>query len=318
MKRILEACGLLLCFALLGTPARAQTGSARGRVANDQGQPIVEAKVEIEFTGGLTRKYETKTNKKGEFIQVGMPPGTYKVTVNKEGYQGSFIELKINLGDPTQVPDFKLKALSAAQSQAQKAASGGGQDDVGASFKKAVELARAGQYDEAEAAYKELLAKDPSIPEVQYNLGLLYRRKKDVPAAEAAFLKAIELRPGYPAAYLELSNTYQNSGQLAKAVELMTKIAADNPGDAKLQFGLGEAAFNSGKYDEAGAAFQKAGQLDPSLPEVYYYLGTLAVTQNKVAEAVANLEKYLSMNPQNEQFVATAKGLLGALKPSKK
>jgi hypothetical protein len=42
------------------------------------------------------------------------------------------------------------------------------------------------------------------------------------------------------------------------------------------------------------------------------------VTQNKVAEAVAHLEKYLSLNPTNEQFVATAKGLLGAHKPSKK
>ena len=316
MKRILVAGGLLLCLALLGTPARAQTGAARGRVSNAQGQPIVEAKVEIEFTGGLTRKYETKTNKKGEFIQVGMPPGTYKITVNKEGYQGSFTELRISLGDPTEVPEFKLKTLSSAQKAAVAAA--GGQDEIGGSFKKAVELTRAGQYAEAEAAYKELLTKDPSIPEVHYNLGILYRQKKDVPAAEAAFLKAIELRPGYAAAYLQLSNTYQHSGQMAKAVELMTKIAADNPADAKLQFGLGEALFNSGKYDDASAAFRKAAELDPALPEVYYYLGTLAVTQNKVAEAVANLEKYLSLNPQNEQFVATAKGLLGALKPSKK
>jgi Flp pilus assembly protein TadD len=314
MKRILVAGGLLLCLALLGTPARAQTGSARGRVMTEQGQPIVEAKIEIEFTGGLTRKFETKTNKKGEFIQVGMPPGPYKITATKEGFQGSFIEVRISLGDPTEVPEFRLKTMSAGQ----KAAAGGGQDDVGASFKKAVELARAGQYDQAEAAYKELLTKDPSIPEVHYNLALVYRQKKDTPSAEAAFLKAIELRPGYAAAYLELSRTYQTTGQMAKAVELMTKVAADNPGDAKLQFGLGEACFNSGKYEEASAAFQKTAQLDPALPEVYYYLGTLAVTQNKVAEAVANLEKYLALNPQNEQFVATAKGLLGALKPSKK
>jgi tetratricopeptide (TPR) repeat protein len=316
MKRILMAGGLLLPLVLLGTPARAQTGAARGRVSNEQGQPIVEAKVDIEFTGGLTRKYETKTNKKGEFIQVGMPPGPYKITVSKEGYQGSFTELRISLGDPTEVPEFKLKTLSAAQKAA--VASSGGQDEVGAAFKKAVELARAGQFDQAEAAYKELLTKDPTIPEVHYNLALLYRQKKDVPSAEAEFQKAIELRPGYTAAYIELSSTYQNSGQMAKAVELMTKLAADNPGDAKLQFGLGEAAFNSGKYDEAGTAFRKAAELDPSRPEVYYYLGTLAVTQNKVAEAVANLEKFLSLNPQNEQFVATAKGLLGALKPSKK
>src|SRR5712692_8419920 len=103
MKRILVAGGLLLCLALLGTPARAQTGSARGRVSNEQGQPIVEAKVEIDFTGGLTRKYKT--------------------TATKEGFQGSFIEVRISLGDPTEVPEFRLKTLAAGQ----KAAGGGGQ-----------------------------------------------------------------------------------------------------------------------------------------------------------------------------------------------
>ena len=42
----------------------------------------------IEFQGGVTRKFEVKTNKKGEFMQVGMQPGSYKFTVSKEGYQG--------------------------------------------------------------------------------------------------------------------------------------------------------------------------------------------------------------------------------------
>jgi len=55
-------------------------------------------------------------------------------------------------------------------------------------------------------------------------------------------------------------------------------------------------------------------EADPTNPEVYYYLGTLAVGQNKTADAIAHLEKYLSMNPTNAQNMATAKGLLQALK----
>ncbi len=313
MKRIFWAGGLLLGLALLGTPAHAQTGAARGKVLNEQGQPIVEAKVELEYMGGVTRKFETKTNKKGEFIQVGMAPGPYKITVNKEGFQGSFSEVRVNLGDPTEVAEFRLKALTAAQ----KAATPSGQEEVTAAFKKAVELARAGQLAEAEAAYKELLDKDPNIPEVHYNLGLVYRQKKDMAAAEAAFLKAIDLRPTYTAAYLELSRTYQNNNQMAKAVELMSKAASEHADDAKLQFGLGEALYNSGKYEESKAAFQKTAQLDPTLPDTYYYFGTLALNQNKISEAVANLEKFLAMKPQNEQYVTTAQGLLAALKPKK-
>ena len=74
---------------------------------------------------------------------------------------------------------------------------------------------------------------------------------------------------------------------------------------------------NSGKADEAAAAFQKVVEIDPNYADAYYHLGTLAVGQNKIPEAIAHLEKYLSMNPPNAQNVATAQGLLQALKPKK-
>ena len=38
------------------------------------------------------------------------------------------------------------------------------------------------------------------------------------------------------------------------------------------------------------------------------------VGQGKIPEAIANLEKYLSMNPTDAQNVATAQGLLKAMK----
>ena len=106
-------------------------------------------------------------------------------------------------------------------------------------------------------------------------------------------------------------------GQADKAVELMTKAGAANEGDAKVQFNLGVFNLNSGKTEEALVAFQKVLAAEPANPEPYYYIGTILVGQNKVPDAVASLEKYLSMNPSNAQNVATAQGLLQALKPKK-
>jgi tetratricopeptide (TPR) repeat protein len=313
MKRILLAGGLLLGLALLGTPAHAQTGTARGKVLSAEGQPIAEAKVELEYLGGLTRKFETKTNKKGEFTQVGMPPGPYKITASKEGFQGSFTEVRINLGDPTEVPEFKLRTMAAAQ----KAAGGGVQDEIKAIFKKGLDLLQASKLDEAEAAFKELLAKEPGIPEAHQNLGFIYAQRKDFPAAEAEYQKALELRPGSADIMSGLARVYQDAGQPDKAFELMAKAAGDNPQDAKTQFNLGIFYLNSGKSEEAIAAFKKAEAADPSLADAQYHLGTLMVGQNKIPEAIAYLEKYLAMNPSNKQNVATAQGLLAALKPKK-
>ena len=114
MKRLFLAC---LAVAALAVPAAAQTGTARGKVLDDKGQPIEGAKVEVDFLGGVTRHFETKTNKRGEFTQVGLQPGVYKNTASKEGFQGSFIETRISVGDPTYLPDFKLANAASAANQ---------------------------------------------------------------------------------------------------------------------------------------------------------------------------------------------------------
>lgn len=310
MKRFFVVGGFLTLAALLGSEARAQTGTARGKVLDEQGQPLLEAKVLLEYQGDVNRKYETKTNKKGEFTQVGVHPGPYKITVSKEGYQGGFIEARISLGEPTYLPDFKLKTRAAAgQSASDQAAV-----ELQAAFKNAIDLTSAGKLDEAEAAYKEILATHPSIPQVHYNLGYIYTQRKDWPSAEAAYKKALEIKPDYGEASLALARVYQDSGQKDKALAVMSQAGGDDP---KVQFNLGVMHLNAAKYAEAEAAFKKAEALDSSNAEIQFHLASIALNLGKTDECIARLEKYLSMSPQNPQNAATAQGLLQALKPKK-
>ena len=309
MKRALIAAGLLLGIGLLTPPAQAQTGTARGKVLDAQGQPVADAKITLEYQGGITRKFEVKTNKKGEYMQVGMQPGPYRFTASKDGYQPVVTEFRISLGDPTEIPAFKL--LTAAQAGQQP---GSAQAELRASFQKAVELQSADKLDEAEAAYKAILEKVPDVPEVYQNLGAVYALKKDFPAAEAAFLKALELRPDSADTATQLAKLYHDNGQPEKAMEIMTKSAGANPTDAKAQFNQGIFLLNANKNEEATAAFEAAVKADPNMAEAYYRLGALMVGQGKIPEAVQHLEKYLSMNPTDAQNVATAQGLLKALK----
>ncbi len=48
MKRLFVTGGLFLALALAGSAARAQTGTARGKIMDDKGQPIADAVVTIE------------------------------------------------------------------------------------------------------------------------------------------------------------------------------------------------------------------------------------------------------------------------------
>lgn len=311
MKRAFVAAVLLVGLGLLAAPAQAQTGTARGKVLDAQGQPIADAKVLIEFKGGVTRKFEVKTNKKGEFMQVGMQPGPYHFTVSKEGFQGMTSDDRISLGDPTEIAAFKLNTVADA---AKQGPAGAEAEALRGGFQHAVQLHNAGNYDEAEAAYRAILAKTPDVAEVYQNLGSLYLTKKDYPAAETAFQKGLELRPDSSDMSTLLARVYQESGQSDKAMALIEKSAGANPGDAKAQFNRGIYLLNANKNEEAIGAFEAALKADPNTAEAYYRLGALMVGQGKIPEAITNLEKYLSLNPTDAQNVATAQGLLKALK----
>ena len=310
MKRALTAAAVVCGLWLLAPAAQAQTGTARGKVLDAKGQPLQDAVVVMEFMGGITRKFEVKTNKKGEWMQVGMQPGPYKFTASKEGFQPSFIEARVSLGDPTPVPEFKLNTMA----EAQKAAGGNDMEALRTGFQHAVELHNAGKIDEAEAAYKAILEKAPNVAEVYQNLGQLYLGKKDYPAAETAFLKGLEIRPDSSDIATLLARTYQESGQGDKAMALLEKAAGANPQDAKAQFNRGIFLLNANKNEEAIAAFEAAVKADPNLSEAYFRLGAALIGQGKIPDAIANLEKYLSLNPTDQQNVATAQGLLKALK----
>jgi tetratricopeptide (TPR) repeat protein len=311
MKRALVAAGLLAgAFLLAPGAAQAQTGTARGKVLDSQGQPLADAKVLIEFLGGVTRKFEVKTNKKGEYMQVGMQSGPYRFTASKEGYQGMTNETRVSLGDPTEITPFKLSTVA----EAQKSGASPAANELKDSFHKAIELHNQGKLDEAEAAYKAILAKTPDVAEVYQNLGSLYLTKKDYPAAETAFQKGLELRPESTDMTSLLARVYQESGQTDKALALLEKSAGANPQDAKAQFNRGIYLLNANKNEEAIAAFEAAIKADPNGAEAYFRLGALMVGQGKIPEAISNLEKYLGLHPTDAQNVATAQGLLKALK----
>src|SRR3954464_549080 len=99
----------LLMFAVfaalaLAIPAAAQsTGMVKGVVVDDKGQPVEGAKVTIEMTAGTGRRFETKTNKKGEYIQIGLNSGAYKVTAEKEklGSAPANVNVRVNSAQET-------------------------------------------------------------------------------------------------------------------------------------------------------------------------------------------------------------------------
>jgi len=311
MNRLVTAASLGAAV-LLAPVAFAQTGMARGKVLDDKGQALAGAKITWEFQGGVTRKGEVTANKKGEFVQVGLQPGNYKFTVNVQGFQPQTADMRIGLGEPTVIPDFKM--VPAAVAAAAAGAPDPGLAALKASVDQAIALSTGGKMDEALVIYADLAAKNPTVHQIPYNMAGIYMQKKDWANAEAAYKKALELKPDYAEATVGLSNVLVNTSRGAEASDLVGQALAANPTDNRLLLQQGVLFFNTGKQAEAAEVFKKIVAADPTSAEPYYFLGTIAVGQGNTAECIANLEKYLSLNPQNPQNIATAKGLIAALK----
>jgi tetratricopeptide (TPR) repeat protein len=308
MKRLCLVVGILLGLALLATPTRAQTGWATGRVVDADGNPVPGATVALKYLGERNWSFQTRTNKKGEYVQSGLYPGRWRLTASKEGYETKGLESDIS-SEPMEIPDIVLPKAKPVEEGPKVV-----QVDLRAKFTEAVELTRTGKLDEAEAIFKELLEPMADVPELHQNLGYLYAQKKDWAKAEASYLKALELKPGDSAIISGLAEVYEESGQKDKALALVSKAAEENPKNAVASYNRGVYLLNAGQAPEAIEAFEAALAADPTLVEAHFHLGTLLIGQGKVAEAVQHLETYLASNPTDEQNVATAKGLLQALK----
>ena len=83
VSRTLAICSLVLGLAV-ASPALAQTGQIRGRVVDADNKPVEGAKVTLQAVD-TNSKFELKTKKNGEYMQIGIPPGNYKITAEKDG-----------------------------------------------------------------------------------------------------------------------------------------------------------------------------------------------------------------------------------------
>ena len=162
MKRLVVACGLAL--ALFASDVYAQHGAVRGKVKDEAGEPVEGALVLLEYQDGVTQKYETKTDRKGEFIQVGVRSGRYRITVTADGFQGTYIDYRVRLGETSYIPEFKLRS----REKAAREAAAEGLAKVQKAFTEAIQLTQDGKWDEAEAAFQAIIAESPAVPEAHY------------------------------------------------------------------------------------------------------------------------------------------------------
>jgi tetratricopeptide (TPR) repeat protein len=297
----------VLC-AMSAAPALAQS-VVRGKVVDAQGKPVPDATILFEATDA-NRKTQTKTDKNGDFLQVGLASGGYSVTASKDKVGTQTLKLQVRQG-PNNPMNFTL-STSSGVSSADKAEAAA----IRASADAAVEAMKAGRHDEAIAKFNEVIAKMPTCQDCYYNIGIAQMAKQQYGEAEAAFKKAIELKPDNADAYTALANLYNSQKKFDLAAEASANAAkyagAGGGGNAEASYNQGVILFNAGKYPEARTQFEAATKADPNHALAQYQLGMTSLNLGQIPEAVAALEAYLKVDP-NGPKAGEVKAALPAL-----
>ncbi len=298
---------LAVLLTLSVAPALAQS-IVRGKVVDAQNKPVDGATVTFE-QGATNRKVETKTDKKGEFLQVGLSSGAWTVTVSKQGVGTQTLPAQVMQGRPA---DLSFHLAPAAAGADPKAAA-----ELKANADAAIAALRAGNNDEAISKFNEVVAKAPTCGDCYYNLGVAHMNKKEYGDAETAFKKATELNPNSADAYTGLANLYNAQKKFDLAAEASQKASslsgsAAGGGSAETSYNQGVILFNGGKFAEAKTQFEAATKADPNYALAYYQLGMASLNLGQIPDAVSALEKYLQLDP-NGPRAAEVKQSLPAL-----
>ena len=290
---------LVLSLVALAAPAFAQSGQLKGKVVDAQNKALSEARITM-LAVETNRKYETKTDSKGEWRQIGLPPGPYTVTAEKDKLSQTF---EVRVGLDTKEVNFSLQAGSGGQMSAEQAKKEAERvEGIKAAFAQGAELTNAGKYDEAIAKFTEVLASAPKCAECYVNLGAIYSRKQDWAKAEESYKKALEVNPESAESYNGLANAYNAQKKFTEAQAMNAEAskrmtAAGGPGNADAFYNQGVIAWNGNDFPKAQELFAAAVKANDKHAEAHFMLGQANLNLGKLPEAAKEFETYLKIAP---------------------
>jgi pentatricopeptide repeat protein len=346
MKKFSLVLMAAMILALLVPAAWAQTGSIKGRIVDETGKPIADAHIDLtsKETG---RKYQLKSNSKGEIFSLGIAPGQYEVNVTSSTGQllTKYNNFPVKLDENKLDIDMAKEKSSAQQSMSEEQKKQmeavqkentkiKGLNDRLAAAKAASD---AGNFDQAVQILTEATQLDPTRDLLWLKLGDAQRsaaqkatdsaaKKEGYEGSLVSYKKALELSSNTKpdlvgAVYNNMADSYARTGQTDDAIKAYDQAATANPtGAGGYFFNEGAVFTNTGKVDDAIKAFDKAIAADPTKAAAYYWKGvnlmgkaTLKGSKMEAPEGTAEaFNKYLELDPTG-QFADPAKQMLASI-----
>lgn len=137
--------------------------------------------------------------------------------------------------------------------------------------------------------------------EARLHQGLKFHQAGDLEQAERNYREVLQRDRGNPDALHLLGLIELQHGHHGKAVELLSKAIRANPTAAEFHSDLGMALVETDRWDAAAAAYARALKLDPQCVAALFNQAVLLTLQGNSEQAVAGLTKTVRLDPAHFQ-----------------
>ena len=174
---------------------------------------------------------------------------------------------------------------------------------------KATALYNEKKFEEAAAAYQQILTKYPQSIYALSNLGVVRFQQQKYPDAERVLREAIRVAPNDAFSHSVLGIALVQQEKYDDAIQVLSRAVALDPNDAKTRNYLGISSSHRGLQEAAEQECRKAIELDEGYADAHFNLAVIYATQKPPSKELAKrhytraLELGVPKDPELERLL---------------
>ena len=175
------------------------------------------------------------------------------------------------------------------------------EEAAGGLLRRGFEALNKGDARAAAKLCREILDKNPELPQGHFLVGLVAMETDDRPNAHRAFRTVVKLDPDNAAAWAQIARLNASEGRVVQAEKALLETRRLKPKDPAILDTIGSVLTQMGEYEAAKAFFARANTAAPGTPQYMMNLANNLVFLGEIDTAKAIFSDVISSHPNSPQ-----------------